>query len=478
MMYRRVLPLLALGFLLAASAWGQHHPAGAKVDYDPVPGGGDPETPEGCTGVEAKVTINDTTMTFSPATVTIDPGQPVCWTWSQTAGHNVRSDDGSFTSGAPAGTGTFQRTYTAPGTYGFHCQVHGTGTGGMRGTVVVRGAASGEGPGKIQLASSTYIMNETAGTMTVTVARLEGSDGAASVQYATANGTAKSGKDFTTRKGTLRWTAGDAEPKVFEVPIKNDTAKEPNETFSIKLTKATGAALGTTSAATVTINDDDSAGGCPAGVSAPSEARALGQSPDEIRLTWADDSGAAKAFRIERRQEGGAFEEIALVPAGEDSFTDSRLPAGTTFQYRIRAMGEDGASAFSSVVAGATDGSTSPCDEKRGALCLNNGRFEATVKWGPSEDETSREVKRVMLPEAPNSGLFSLSPHENLQLLVNVVDGCNVNDRFWLDFAAVTDAELTLKVRDTRTGRTWVYFNPAGTIPESVRDTEFFATCP
>jgi hypothetical protein len=416
-------------------------------------------------------------MTFTPDTVTVDAGQPVCWTWSQTSGHNVRADDGSFTSGSPTGTGDFQRTFNAPGTYGFHCQVHGPAAGGnMRGTVVVRGAV-GEGPGRIELASSTYVMNEAAGTLTVTVARVGGSDGAASVAYATAGGTAKPNKDFNTRKGTLRWTAGDGESKTIEVPIKNDTAKEQSETFSVKLSKATGASLGTSIAA-VTINDDDSSAGCPAGVSAPSEMQAMGQSPSEIRLGWTDESGAAKAFRIERRQASGAFQEIALVPAGVDGFTDTGLPAGATFHYRIQAIGDDGASAYSDVVAGATDGLTGACDETRGALCLNGGRFEATVKWRSSAGETGQDGKRVTLPEAPNSGLFSFSPHEDLQLLVNVQDGCDVNDRYWLHFAAVTDAEFTLTVRDTRTGRTWVYFNPAGTTPSPVRDIDSFATCP
>jgi hypothetical protein len=43
------------------------------------------------------------------------------------------------------------------------------------------------------------------------------------------------------------------------VPIRNDSSKEGDETFTIKLSKATGAGLGT-STATVTIHDDDGSG--------------------------------------------------------------------------------------------------------------------------------------------------------------------------------------------------------------------------
>ena len=449
---RPILPVLVLGFLLAVSAAGQHHAMNhGKVDYDPDPTGGDPNPAAGCQGVQAKVAISSNGATFSPATVTIDAGQPVCWAWAGTTStHNVKADDGSFTSGPPADRGTFQRTFATPGTYTYHCQVHGSPNAGMRGTVVVRGSTSGNGgAGKLEIASAAYTVSEGAGTLTVTVERVDGSDGAASVRFATTAGTAKGGKDFNPRKGTLRWTSGDQAAKTFEVPIKNDNAREQDETFTVKLSKATGASIGTSSAV-VTIQDDDGAG-CGASLAAPSQLRALGQSDSEIRLTWANEPTAASAFRIERRPEGGTFQEIASVPAGAHRFTDTGLPGGTVFHYRVRAEGAEGLSAFSAIAAGATDGPATPCDEARKALCLKGGRFEATVEGGPSEEE--------------------------LQLLVNVRDGCAVNDHFWLDFAAITDAELTLKVRDTRTGRTWVYFNPAGQTPAPMRDVDAFATC-
>jgi plastocyanin len=484
MIHRTALTALALGLLLAAAAAGQHHAIGGKVDYDPDPVGGDPHPPEGCAGVPAKITIGGSTS-FAPATITVDAGQPVCWTWTATgAEHNIKADNGSFTSGPPAERGTFQYTFTAPGTYGYYCQVHGTLTAGMRGRVVVRdtsGGGGGGGQGAGQLAiSPAYTVNEGAGSLTVTVERMGGSDGAATVKFATANGTAKSGKDFLPRAGTLKWVSGDQAPKTIQVPIKNDSAPESDETFGVKLSKATGATM-SISNATVTIHDDDSPG-CGAGVAAPLQLRAQGQSPSEIRLTWADESAAASSFVIERRQPDGVFREIASLPAasaGIASFTDSGLPGGATFQYRVRTEGIDGVSAFSAIAAGATDGSTAACDAMR-ALCLQGGRFEATVEWRPSEAEASRQAKRVMLSETTGrgGGLFSFAPHDSPQLLLNVSDGCAVNGHYGLSLAAVTDAELTVKVRDTQTGRTWVYFNPEGSAPAPVRDADAFATCP
>ena len=470
MTHRSILPAVALGLLLTSAAAAQHHHAvNSKMDYDD-PSGGDPNPPAGCTGVLAKITITSNSSSFSPTTITVDPGEAVCWTWAGTAiQHNIRADDGSYGSGPPVDGGTFQRTFSEPGTYGYHCQVHGSPTAGMRGTIVVRGGGGGggEGPGKLEL-SPAYTVSEGAGTLSVTVERTGGSDGAASVKIATSPGTAKPGKDFTTKNGTLSWANGDQAPKTFSVSLKNDNAPEPNETFAVKLSKATGATMGT-STATVNVQDDDNPG-CPAGLTAPSSLRAQGQSPGEIRLTWADEPTAASVFVIERREPGGTFQEIGSLPAGVTRYTDSGLPGATTFQYRVRAEGIDGVSPFSAIAAGATDGSTAGCDEAR-ALCLHGGRFEATLQSG-------REAKRLTLPGTIRSGgLFALSADGAPQLLLNVANGCAVNGHFGIDLAAVTDAEFTVKVRDTQTGRTWVYFNPEGSAPAPVRDADAFSTC-
>lgn len=473
---RVALPLLALGVLLAVPALGQSHHAtgagamGTKLGYDPEPRGGDPTTPEGCVGVDAKITI--TGMSFSPATVTIDPGQPVCWTWAGTLQHTIKADDESFSSGNPASENTFQHTYTDPGSFGYYCQVHGSTTGGMRGRVIVRGQSGnggGQGPGTLGFAPTAYEVSEGAGAVTVIVERAGGSDGAASVKFATAIGSAKAGKDFIARTGTLTWASGDQDPKTIDIAIKNDSIKEPDKSFSVRLSKATGAAMGET-AATVVIHDDDGTG-CGASLGAASKLRAAGQSASEIHLTWEDAAAEAKSFHVERRAPGGAFQEIAAVAAGVGSFTDSGLTGGAEYQYRVRTEAAGGSSAVSEIAAAATHGLTTACDDSGKALCLGGGRFEATVKAG-------REIKRMMLPEAGNSGLFALSSNQDLQILVNVKDGCAANNHYWLDVAAVTEAEFTVKVRDTQTGRTWMYFHPAGSAPAPLRDVEAFATCP
>jgi plastocyanin len=70
---------------------------------------------------------------FGPGTATVRPGTTVTWTQQDEDQHTVTADDGSFAS-SPLITGqTYTHTFTAPGTYHYHCAIHPF----MHGTVTV-----------------------------------------------------------------------------------------------------------------------------------------------------------------------------------------------------------------------------------------------------------------------------------------------------------------------------------------------------
>jgi len=114
-------------------------------------------------------------------------------------------------------------------------------------------------PGVIGMASATASVNETAGTLTLSVTRTVGSDGAVGVSFATAAGSATDGADFTGITGTLSWANGDSTAKTITVPILDDSSFEPDETFTVTLSSVTGGASLGTATTTVTIVNDDPA---------------------------------------------------------------------------------------------------------------------------------------------------------------------------------------------------------------------------
>jgi hypothetical protein len=80
-----------------------------------------------------------------------------------------------------------------------------------------------------------------------------------SVSYATANGTATAGSDYTATTGTLSFAPG-ATSGAIQVPVLGDTTPEPVETFSVTLSAPVSATLGDATAIATIVDDD---GGAP-----------------------------------------------------------------------------------------------------------------------------------------------------------------------------------------------------------------------
>lgn len=77
-------------------------------------------------------------FSFQPATLTIPVGTTVTWTNQDTAPHTSTSDTGVWNSGTLSTGQSYSRTFSQPGTFPYHCNVHPN----MHGTVVVEAAAT------------------------------------------------------------------------------------------------------------------------------------------------------------------------------------------------------------------------------------------------------------------------------------------------------------------------------------------------
>ena len=90
-------------------------------------------------------------------------------------------------------------------------------------------------------------------TLTVTLSAMSSDE--VTVDYATSDGTATAGSDYTSASGTLTFSAGETS-KTVSVTITDDTADEANETITFTLSNASNATISDASA-TVTITDND-----------------------------------------------------------------------------------------------------------------------------------------------------------------------------------------------------------------------------
>ncbi len=111
-------------------------------------------------------------------------------------------------------------------------------------------------PGAFNFSSGSYAAGEAAGSVLVTVTRSGGSDGAVSVSFATSDGTALAGVDYTATAVVLSWVAGDAADQHVSIPILNRPGAQGDRSFGVTLSAPTGGAtLGPLSNAVVTISD-------------------------------------------------------------------------------------------------------------------------------------------------------------------------------------------------------------------------------
>ena len=92
-----------------------------------------------------------------------------------------------------------------------------------------------------------------AANFTVSLTAASGSE--VKVNYATADGTALAASDYNSGTGVLTFAPGETS-KTVEVQVNGDTTFEPDETFSLKLSGATGAPISKDTGTGTIVNDD------------------------------------------------------------------------------------------------------------------------------------------------------------------------------------------------------------------------------
>ena len=126
-------------------------------------------------------------------------------------------------------------------------------------TVTITSDDPEPGPPEADFSSATYSVGEAAGVVMITVQldHAPGTGNSVSVDYATSDGTAKAGSDYTARTGTVIISNSNTSG-TFTVSIADDTHYEANETFTVTLSNPVNCTLtGTNNPATVTITDND-----------------------------------------------------------------------------------------------------------------------------------------------------------------------------------------------------------------------------
>ena len=225
--------------------------------------------------------------------------------------------------------------------------------------------------------------NEGAGASVAFVVSLSraftGTEHRVTVDYATADGTAAAGADYTAASGTLTFAAGER-TKTVSVPVLEDSHDDGEETFTLRLSNATGARIGD-GEATGTIGNAD-----------PMPRAWLAR----FGRTLAEQVVAGVQARLEAPRGGGAHARIAGQELAADGGRGAdeadqelaRWLAGTPEQPRTMTGGELLAGSAFSVTATAAEEGPSAALWGRGEW----SRFDGREGEGEGEGEESLSV--------------------------------------------------------------------------------------
>ncbi|HYU31336.1 MAG TPA: matrixin family metalloprotease [Thermoanaerobaculia bacterium] len=80
-------------------------------------------------------------------------------------------------------------------------------------------------------------------------------------------------------------------------------------------------------------------GGGGSNLAAPANLKAVARSPRRVLLTWSDESTGETGFRIERSVAGRPFQQVASVAPNVTMIAIGGLNPGTSYRFRVRAVG-------------------------------------------------------------------------------------------------------------------------------------------
>lgn len=149
--------------------------------------------------------------------------------------------------------------------------------------------------------------------------------------------------------------------------------------------------------------------------------------------------------------------------------------AAGTYTVSLQATNASGSNTTSKNVTVSAGGPV-PCVEDNERMCLNNGRFEVRAEW-TKPDTTTGHGTPVKL--TGDSGYFWFFDPSNIELVIKVLNGCGLNNAYWVFGAGLTNVGVQLFVTDTQTGIVYEKDNPVGTAYAPVQDTSAFpSSCP
>ena len=110
-----------------------------------------------------------------------------------------------------------------------------------------------------------------------------------------------------------------------------------------------------------------------------------------------------------------------------------------------------------------------------GRMCLGDGRFKLEARFLTAAAEEGEATPAVLTAD---TGYFWFFAPANVEAVVKVLNGCPVNNRYWVFAGGLTNVRVLFTVADLSNDAVKTYINPLNRPFQPIQDTSAFATCP
>jgi hypothetical protein len=193
-------------------------------------------------------------------------------------------------------------------------------------------------------------------------------------------------------------------------------------------------------------------------------------------LEFFDLEGASLGvFEVPASAGNATFSFLGVSFPGPAQVARVRVTAGTVaVDLGGEPEGQDAVATDDFLYGEPVEAADAPCIATPTALCLQGERFRVEAAFDSIQAGGGRARGSAL---SADSGTLSFFAESNREVLIKVLDGCGVNQRYWVYGAAATDVAFDITVTDTATGDSKVYSKEQGPPAPAITDVDAFATC-
>jgi hypothetical protein len=251
------------------------------------------------------------------------------------------------------------------------------------------------------------------------------------VDFATANGTATAGSDYTANSGTLTFTGAET-TKTITVNVTGDTVDEPNEGYVVNLTNPTNATL-TDSQGAGTITDDDAVT-LAIGNATVVEGDA-GTTPAVFTVTKTGSTGQTVTVQFATANGTATAPSDYTATSGTLTF----LPADTTKTVSVPVVGDTAEEADESFVVNLSAPTNATLSDAQGAGTITDDDDEAPEPVSDEHDFNGDGDADAVFA-APGEAIGTLRSAGSINVVYGSSSGLGTSDapQLWhLDVAGI-----------------------------------------